>query len=350
MRNPNGFGTVYKLPGKRRRPWVARVTTGWDIITDEAGREKTKQNYQIIGYFEDKPSAITALGLHRLNPVSKKANITLEEIYKEWSEGKYQYISKPTADCYRAGWMHLSKFGKVVFKELRTAHIQTVIDGCHKAGKSRSTIEKIKVVAGQLYDYAMQNDIVSKDYSEFVNLPKSEKEEKSIFTDLEIQKLEKATGAVPWADTVMILIHTGMRISEMLNLTKFNIDMGSQTITGGIKTDAGKNRVIPIHLKIMPHIKKWYDRNGEALICKEQGKKMSDDYYRKYCYYPTLKSLEIRPLNPHCCRHTFASILRKRGVDTKAIQLLMGHAQYAFTADVYTHTDMEELSKAVAQI
>ena len=344
MRLPNGFGTVYKLSGKRRKPWIARITTGWEIVD-----EKAKQLCQTIGYFEDKPQALDALLLHRVNPVPPKVDITLKELYEEWAEGKYEYISRSTIDCYKAGWKHLSKYGSVKFKELRTAHVQSVIDGCHKAKMSRSSLEKIKVVATMLYGYAMQNDIVNKNYAEFIRLPKVEKEEKSIFTDLEIQKLEKTEGA-PWVDTILVLIYTGMRINELLGLTKFGVNMDKHTITGGLKTDAGKNRTIPIHPKILKHVKRWLDKNGEYLICNEQGKHVSDKIYREKHYYPALEQLGIRKLNPHCCRHTFASLMRNAGADTKSIQLLMGHSKYSFTADTYTHTNIEELKKAIVMI
>lgn len=344
MKNPNGYGTVYKLSGKRRNPWIARITTGWEIVDG-----KQKQLYQTIGYFEKKQLAMDALALHRVNPVSPKANITLKELYEEWSAGKYEKISKPTVDCYKAGWKHLSKYSDAKFKELRTNHIQTVIDTCHKNKMSRSSLEKIKVVAHMLYDYAMQNDVVNKNYAEFIELPKAEREEKSIFTDLEIQKLEKAENA-PWVDTILILIYTGMRINELLSLTKFSVDMDAQVITGGLKTDAGKNRVIPIHPKILKYITKWYNKKGDYLICNEQGKHISDNYYRKKFYYPALKTVGARELNPHCCRHTFASLMRKAGADTKSIQMLMGHAKYSFTADTYTHVDIEELKKAITTI
>jgi integrase len=337
MRMPNGFGTVYFLGKKRRRPWIARYPK--EIIDG-------KSIYMTIGYFTKKEEALDALVNYRKSPVSDKVNITLKELYEEWSKSKYEYISKQTKDCYKAGWKHLSKYGNIKFKELRTAHIQSVINSCRSM--SRSTLEKIKVVATMLYGYAMQNDIVNKNYAEFIKLPKAEKEEKNIFDDLEIQKLEKSE--LPWVDTILILIYTGMRINELLSLTRFNVDMDKLVITGGLKTDSGKNRPIPIHPKIIKHIWFWLDKSGDYLICNEQGKHLSDKLYREKFYYPALKSLGIRELNPHCCRHTFASLMRNSGADTISIQKLIGHSKYSFTADTYTHTDIEELKKAINKI
>ena len=345
MRNPNGYGTVYFLPGNRRRPWVARITTKWEWDKE---KKRHVQKYQIIGYFEERPDAMAALALHRINPVPPKASITLGELYDEWSVGKFKYIEKQTEYSYQAGWKHLSRFKDVKFKELRTGHVQSVIDGCHKDGKSRSTLEKIKVVATMLCDYAMQNDIVNKNYAEFVRLPKSDSEEKKTFTDLEIQKLEKAE--ILWSDTILILIYTGLRINEFLGLTRFNVDMDRQLITAGSKTAAGKNRAIPIHRKILPLIATWHKKNGNHLICNEKGQRITDKKYREECYYPVLEKLEVSKLTPHCCRHTFASIMRRAGADTKTIQILMGHTKYSFTAQTYTHTDIAELQAAINKL
>jgi integrase len=339
MRLPNGYGTVYKLKGNRRHPWVAGVPDG--IKND-------RYTYRIIGYFEDSIKARDALTLNRISPVSPKANITLEEIYKEWSTAKYEYISDQTADSYKAGWKHLSKYANVKFKELRTAHHQDIIDTCFKSGMSRSSLEKIKVVAKMLYDYAIQNDIVNRNYAVFIKLPKVERVEKKIFTDIEIQKLENSD--LPWVDTVLILIYTGLRINEFLSLTKFNIDLGKQVITGGLKTPSGRNRVIPIHPKILKHINYWYEKNGNYLICDNEGKHIYDKDYREDYYYTALKSAGVNELTPHCCRHTFASLMHKAGIDTITIQKLMGHTKYSFTADTYTHTNIEQLKNAISLI
>lgn len=341
MKNPNGYGTVYRLKGNRRKPYVARVPVG---------RKNGRVVYQTLGYFEDKTSAVLALAEYNKNPVSAKANITFKELYDEWSTIKYEEISKSTRENYESGWKHLSMYGNVPFKELRSGHIRNVINSCHKEGKSRSTLEKIKIVANMLYGYAMENDIVHKNYAKFVKLPKLEKTEHESFTDLEIQTLEKAADKVEWADTILILIYTGMRISEMLALTRFNVSLDAMTITGGMKTDAGKGRVIPIHPKILKHIKQWYDKNGDTLICHKEGKPIRSRYYRYEYYMPTLKKLNIRELNPHKCRHTCARLMAEAGMDKLAIQRILGHESYSTTADFYTQTDVDFLKKEMAKL
>lgn len=342
MRLPNGHGTVYKLKGRRRRPWIARITIGWS--------PEGKQLYQTIGYFETKNEGLDALALHRVSPVSPKTGITLGELYAEWSAGKYKHITRSTADNYRAAWLYMQRLEKAKVRDIRTDHWQAVIDQCAEKGLSRSTLEKIRTLAVMLNDHAVKNDIVNKNYAKYVELPRAEKAKKDRFTDLEIKQIEKAASSVPWVNTVLILIYTGMRISEMLSLTRFNINLEMQLIAGGVKTEAGRDRVIPIHPKIQRHIKQWYDRGGDTLICDDQGRRLATKRYREKMYYPALKATGVRKLSPHKCRHTFGSLMAEAGVDTIYIQKLIGHTDYAFTANEYTHPEIEALRKAISKI
>lgn len=340
-KNPNGFGSVYEVKdGRRRKPWVARITTGWT--------KNGKQKRQVIGYFETSAEALQALVLHQVNPVSPKADVKLGELYEEWSESKYRRISKPTIDNYKAAWKYLSKHEKSKVKEIRTAHLQNIIDTNDEM--SKSTLEKIKALAVMLWDYALENDIVNKNYAKFVELPKTNKKEKKIFTDAEIKKLEDNADNVEWVDTILILIYSGMRISEMLGLTRFNVDLKKRIFTGGLKTDAGKDRIIPMHDKVYKYVEKWYKKENNYLIFRDDGKKFNAKYYREKIYYPALEKLEIRKLTPHSCRHTFASLMAKAGVDPLYIQRIMGHTDYAFTANEYTHTDITELKDAISMV
>jgi len=340
-RNPNGFGSVYEQKdGRRRKPWVARITTGWT--------EDGKQIRQVVGYFETSEEALKALVLYRENPTQLKPSITLGELYDKWSKSKFTKISNSTIDNYKAAWKYLSKLENIEVKDLRKAHFQDIID--KNEDMSKSTLQKIKVLAVMLCNYAMENGIVDINYASFVELPKKEKKKKEIFTPEEIKILEENADKVKWVDTILILIYSGMRITEMLTLKRENVDLKKEIFTGGIKTDAGKDRIIPIHPKIYRYVEKWYNKNNEYLIFRDDGREFTANYYRRYIYYPTLEKIGIRKLNPHSCRHTWASLLADAKVDPKLIQQIMGHSDYAFTANEYTHPDIEQLKNAVKMV
>ncbi len=293
---------------------------------------------------------MAALAEYNKKPIGERGNITLQELYGEWSRGRYPELSRSTRESYSGAWKYLSELENEEFRDIKTSHIQGIINKMTKDGMSRSSCHKVKVLAGLIYKYALADDIVDRNYAEMVELPAEKKKEQEIFTDLEIKKLEDAVGKVEWVDVILIFIYTGMRISELFELTKFNVDIKNMIITGGIKTDAGKDRIIPIHPKIQEHVKKWYAVPGSYLISNSKGNKMDVGNFRNRMYYPALENVGIRKLNPHKARHTFATLLNKAGVDKVYIQQLIGHSDYAVTANIYTHPDAEELRSAIERI
>lgn len=353
MRNPNNFGSVYKLKGRRHSPWAARITDGWEIVIAKrgkyAGQEVRRQRYKYIGYYPTSAEARDALTSHRLGIIPERSTITLQQLYDEWREVKYPKLSRSSQDNYKAAWLRIKHLSGEQFSAMRTSHWQAAID---QAGQELgiSSLKKIRALLSLLYGYAMANDVISKDYSDYIDLPKQEKLKKDIFTDLEIKSMRKQAKTIPWLDTVLIMIYTGLRVSEMLQLTKFNIDTDKQVITGGIKTDAGRNRVIPIHPVVAPLIAARLDEKGDALISRPDGRPMTAGYYRDNYYYPALEAAGLPRRTPHTCRHTFATRLDQAGADTQSIKLLCGHSNYSFTADTYTHTDIAKLKTALSKI
>jgi len=225
--------------------------------------------------------------------------------------------------------------------------MQKIIDDNHEL--SQSYLLKIRVLLNMLMDYASKHDIIHKNYAEFIVLPKKDKAERDVFSEIEIQKLFD-NDSDPWVQTILILIHTGFRVTEMLELTRFNVDLKRNLLTGGIKSEAGKNRSIPIRPKILPYIKAWLDRGGETLICAPKGGALVAANYRNRFYTPTLERLGIRALSPHCCRHTCATRLAAAGVPPVIIKQIMGHANYSTTANIYTHPDFAALQDAIKRI
>lgn len=341
MKMPNGYGSAYKLPGNRRRPWIARKTIGWD--------ENGKQLYYTIGYFKDHPAALAALVAYNKTPIGERRDITLGGLYEEWSESRFSKIADQTVNSYSAAWKHLSILKEEKFRDIKKTHIQSIIDKMTGDGFSFSSVHKVKVLTSLLYKHALADDIVDKNYAELVEMPENNSGEKEIFNDLEIKAMEKLAKTDIWIGTILILIYSGMRIGEMLAHTKFTVDIKNLIMTGGNKTEAGKKKVIPIHSKIKEYVEYWYNQEGSYLISRN-GQKISVNYYRKYLYYPALKKAKIRSLSPHSTRHTFASLLNRAGVDKTYQQKLIGHANYSTTANIYTHPEVAELRNAIEMI
>lgn len=292
-----------------------------------------------------------ALAAYREHPIGEKRDITLGEIYERWSEREYANLTSSTVNGYRAVWKRLSALAPHPVRNIRTSDLQTVIDDMIEEGLGRSTLEKAKTLAGILLQIAVNDDIIPTNYAKAIRLPKARKPKKETFSDLEIVALERTAAAGDvWVGTVLILIYTGLRVGELLALTPFAVDLREWTITGGLKTDAGRDRVVPIHPKIRPYIQHWMAASGPRLIHRD-GRPIAVNYYRRELYYPALERAGIkRHLTPHATRHTFASLLHRAGVGPKAAQDLLGHSDYATTANIYTHTRLEDLRRAVESI
>ncbi len=75
------------------------------------------------------------------------------------------------------------------------------------------------------------------------------------------------------------------------------------------------------------------------------------NYFREYCYYPTLEQLSVRKLTPHATRHTFISMEHRAGADKLSVkQRIVGHASGDVPDKIYTHVELEELRKAVEKL
>jgi integrase len=340
MRLPNGYGTVYKLSGKRRRPFIVRKTIGWD--------DNSKQLYQTIGYYESRPAAIAALADYNRNPYDiATLSITFSEVYEKWLERRANKLSVSNLRGYRAAYNLSEPIYAMRFTDLRTEHMQGIIDNC---GKGYDTLRKMRVLYNQLFDYAMEHNIVSKNYTEYIEMPENESEStRSPFTAEEIQKLWDNVGRLDFIDTILIMIYSGLRPGELVGIETTNIYLDKRYMTGGIKTAAGKNRIIPINKKIHPFIKDRTAAGNEFMIVNNDNKQMS--YFTYYdCKFKLIMEQLQMDHKPHDCRHTFATLMDNAGANKLSIKRIMGHAAKDITDKVYTHKDIAELIKAVDMI
>ena len=333
MKNPNGFGSVYKLLGNRKKKWIARKTVGW---------ENGKQKRAIVGYYETKNDALKALASFEYNP---NDSITIKEVYDMWSEKHYEKIGhhrkRNLISRYNA---HIKKIEDQPLKNLTLDFLQEFFNNL-KVGSG--TLREIKILLKMIIQYALKNDFIQKSYLEYVELGKYKKVyKKTEFSKEEIEILWKNIH-IPFVDSILILIYTGMRISEFLNL-KINdvyIEEKIQYISiKESKTDAGI-RDIPISKHILPIIlKKMFCT--KKYILEDKNKKLSYTKY-KMIFKDILEKLGLPYHTPHECRHTTATILCNAGADPVAIAVLMGHVNYDVTK-IYTHKNKDDLNRTIS--
>ena len=336
MRRSNGSGSIIKLGGKRRRPYAVRVTVGW---TDDG-----KQIFKYVSYHEKKTDARKALEAYNVNPYDLDTHkITFEELYEKWSEKAYAEISASASKTYKSAYKHTAKIQKLSFRDLRANALQDVVDCVESPSMARMT----KLLIQHMYNYALENDVVEKDYSQFIRLnKKTENKEKVPFTPEEIHTMWNKVGVVEYADVVVMLLYTGMRIGELLDMKIEDINLEERYMVGGNKTENGKNRTIPLHKRIVPLIKARMESSRSGYLFENTlGKKLTYALFMSKYWGAILAHLKHNH-TPHATRHTFISNLDSLGVKRVTIQRIVGHSNKT-TTDIYTHKSLDELLEAV---
>ena len=340
MRNPNGYGSVFKLSGNRRKPFAVRITQGY---TNEG-----KQIYKYLSYHATRREAMQALALYNANPYDvDESSITFGELYEKWKERHFKDLKKNTIKGYETSYNHCKPILNLKIKDIRAVHLQNLIDSL---GKNHATLKMLKAMINLVFKYAMELDIIQKDYSRYVKIGKHVViKHKTIFTDAEIDLLWDNLQNFKYVDTILIMIYTGMRIGELLSLMKQDVNLIDQTITvKESKTAAGRNRVIPIHPRIKELLQIRYEYSNVDNIISSATNKSHLEYsnYLRYFFAPVMKSLKMNH-TPHDCRHTFATRLNDAGGNATAIKKMIGHESFTLTEKVYTHKKIDELRKAL---
>lgn len=410
MRLPNKFGSVSKLSGKRRNPWRARVTVGWEIVTDpKTGQEKERQVYFNCGCYEKKIQAMQALSTYHADPATFKkmlnlyknklisldelltsqpptiaerlgveeekstSKITLRSVYNLWEKE----VSETSKDHQRGtpannlkqhqrSMRYLDPIADTPIADIGLADLQKTIDDMQK---NSPTLERVKFTLQAIYDYAVIHDFIKRDQDkiQYLNTKKAgnpDARPHARFSPDDVNKLvwvQKAllkqlyiiTLSGVYEDnyelfeyikklyihtsTIFILIYTGLRIGEFLDLTANDVNFDDRyfNITKS-KTKAGV-RIVPISKKIESYLK-YYTHVGIS----------TNGTYNTYArYFKYIMDLIGINHTPHDARYTCTSLLREAGVDKIVVQQIIGHKGKDVTDRVYTKIDIKTLVDAI---
>ncbi len=335
MKNPNGTGGIVKLSGKRRKPYAVRVTVG--IVCDHKNqRRKQKQRY--IGYYATKVEAQAALADYNKGFFNLDlSGATFADIHKRFALLKYDSLSKSSVDGYNSNFATAKSIHEKRFSDLKASHLQAVVN----LGKSYSARSKIKSYFNQLYEMAIQDDIVQKNYAALLHTGKDDSEGiHNSISDITLIKLWQSGD--PNAELIILLAMTGLRGGELIEIKTEDVNINQRYMIGGGKTAAGKNRIIPLHRSIIPIIKKKLD--GEYLI--EEGGK----HFSRHKLAARIKKVSESEILSHDGRVTFASNMYRAGADRLAVKRILGHSSQDVTDSVYTKIEIENLIREVDKL
>lgn len=330
MRNPNGYGCVKKLSGKRRRPYGVYITTSWKMEN-----EKAKQVQKSIGYYATRKEAMMALAEYNRQPFDlENKDITFEQVYEILKKEKFDLMKKSARYSYSSAFLKCESIKNMKISDIRKNHMQAIIDSL--ASMSLSTSANVINLFHAVFKYAMENDVIEKDYSQFVSIKDhAPTKEKNPLTKEEISILwnnaEKKN-----VDALIILVYTGLRYSELVNLEKEDIHLEDRWLdVKGTKTKAAK-RIVPIHHALIPLFENRM--NTEKLF------KMPREAFAQ-----SFKEIGLEH-TPHETRHTFLSLATSYRLNPLLVKKIVGHSANDLTFDVYTHAYINDLIAEIDKI
>lgn len=350
MRLPNGIGSVHQInDGKRRRnPWRARVPSH---IEFNAETGKASQKYINIGYYATETEAIEALFEYRKNPYTLEAAVaTFADVYDMWSKKKFPTVSDSAKRGLVSSYKHSASLHDMKMRDIRAKDMEYIIQTV-KGGYQVQV--KLKTLWGQMFKYAMEHDIIQKDYSAFVKVrDKAPETTREAIAKEDIERLwNEVDKGKEIAELAMIYIYTGLRATELLEVTKDNVFLDKRIMIAGKKTEAGKDRKIPIHRAILPLIEKRMREDGEYLITTEKKSKRVPLQYGNFTLNHWGKFMEELGMNYtiHYARHTCATLMREAGIEDDIRKVILGHKSADIT-DRYTHYSDEMLVEAIDKL
>lgn len=229
-------------------------------------------------------------------------------------------------------------------------------DSGMKVFASPSTKSRIKSLFNLMLDYALEYELVDKNYARTFDLSNDIIKEKEaatrghiIFTDAEMQTLWDNVGTFRFVDWILIQCYMGWRPQELAKIKIENVNLDEQYIIGGMKTSAGKDRMVPIHPRIKELVQKNYDQaielGSEYLFNDSSAVKGGMTItYDKYAgrFAKIMDALKLREDHrPHDPRKTFTTMAKRAGVDEYVIKRLIGHRITDITEGIYTERDIE---------
>ena len=330
----NGLGSVYKSPSGT---WTAEITIGW-YMQDGTLKRKRRRKY---GFKTKKAAAEYIAELKAAD--QKRDRITVSELVQIFFDGSDK-LSESKQTAYRIAWNKIKDgIAHRYIDDLTVPELQDLTDD---AGSSYYTKRDIKTLLSHCYKLAIRDDYTDKNRAQYIQLPALQTAEREIFTEDEIEQLwrcYRSTGDIT-ACRMLIMLYTGIRPGELMTIRTENINLAEQYMTGGIKTEKGKQRKIILPDCILPLIEDSIRHSARGLLAK----------YAKNALYDAWNALRDElgmrsVLTPYCCRHTYVTRLTALKVSPAMLQELCGHEDYDTTLD-YTHLSVRERLEEVNRL
>lgn len=274
-------------------------------------------------------------------------------------------------------------FGKLQIDKVKTSDAKYwLIKMQQQDGRSYSSIHSIRGVVRPAFQMAVDDDLIRKNPFDFhlSTVVVNDSVTREAITRKQMRQfltfIKEDKHFCRYYDGIFILFKTGMRISEFVGLTVYDLDMDNRKITidhqlqrkrnmeyviEDTKTSSG-TRQIPmtdevyecfkriIESRRKPRVEPVVEGRTGFLFLDKNEMPMIALHWEKYFQhivqkYNSIYKVPMPKITPHVCRHTYCSIMANSGMNPKTLQYLMGHSEIGVTLNVYTHTSYEIAEK-----
>ena len=373
-RLPNGFGQISEIKNRNlRNPFRAMVPAG----KTATGRPICKL-LKPKAYFPTYNDAYMALVEYHKNPYDLETDITVKELYEKWTSELFEKSDESYVRTITSAWSYCAPVYDMRVKDLRPRHIKGCMEdgfrietrGKKKGEKifaSAGTKSRIKSLFNNMLDYAMEYEIVTINYARAFVLSgdvvvEIEKNKKNHFpfSDDEMDILWDNVDKVKFVDWILIQCYMGWRPQELATLRLDEVHLENDWyMQAGMKTEAGKQRIVPIHTRIRELVRKNYEYalsiNSEYLF-NDKGQTHAGSWtvtYDKYAhrFEKVVNQLGLNSEHrPHDPRTTFVTRGKKVQMDEYALKEMVGHSIQDITESVYTLRDLEWLREDLEKL
>ena len=325
-------------------------------------------------YFPTYHDAYEALMEYNKNPYDLEPSITANELYEKWTAQYFKTLrAGSSARAVDTAWKYCSAIYDMRVRDIRARHIK----GCMENGKimingkeqtpNAFMKNKIKSLFNLMLDYALEYELVDRNYARTFSLTEETlkaiqtvKNEHIAFTKEEMRLLWEHVSDKLFADVILIQCYSGWRPQELGLIELKSVDLQKRIIIGGIKTQMGRNRIVPIHSRIMHLVRRRYNEairlDSPYLFNYTNPNRLHKSMmltYPRYreSFYMIRDELKLDPRHrPHDGRKHFVTMAKQYGVDEYAIKYIVGHKISDITEKVYTQRDIDWLKGEIEKI
>lgn len=340
MKLPNGYGSITKLSGNRRRPYaVRRMING-------------HQKY--LAYFANVNDALAYLVELNKYPAILGSNITFADAYRFEMGERRKRIASVTAQNYDIAFKKCAEIHDKRLMDLTVTDLQSIIKTMSASGIRHPMQKKVRQVMHNVYRYAVKYQLIAPtaDISHFIDIdPPKRKYRKKPFNTRQLNRVkaiadDREHTLSPMAMAIIMMCYSGPRPSEFPHVLKSDVKLKQRFyLIRESKTAAGRNRIVPINKKVLPYYEYWMSRNGVTLITDDDGQPLT--YHQFLTRFRHVMDASRCHHTPHECRHTCATWLNNKGANKLATKRILGHAVQDVTDGVYTHPSVRQLRRAI---